>query len=172
MLYAYGPFKTALSQGANHVQCKGRAYFWNYKKYFKELSERRDQRVDDVSGRKIKRLIRFTENVHKCAMGTWEKNIRYVTTRTYIIPAIVSYRMNLVQRNIEVPARRRKETLATVGAQEVYEGTSASEAGLHWRNKLAWLPTSVSRLNMRHAWESNSSTDGAEPRKKPSFVVI
>lgn len=40
-------------------------------------------------------------------------------------------RMNLVQRNIEVPARRRKETLATVGAQEVYEGTSACEAGLH-----------------------------------------
>ena len=39
--------------------------------------------------------------------------------------------MNLVQRNIEVPARRRKETLATVGAQEVYEGTSVSEAGLH-----------------------------------------
>lgn len=31
----------------------------------------------------------------------------------------------------KVPARRRKETLATVGAQEVYEGTSASEAGLH-----------------------------------------
>ena len=91
--------------------------------------------------------------------------------------------MNLVQRNIEVHARRRKETLATVGAQEVYEGTSASEAGLHWRrlrasesnNKLAWLPTSVSRLDtvntktnrrskliMRHAWESNRSTEGSD----------
>ena len=78
----------------------------------------------------------------------------------------VLLRMNLVQRNIEVPARGRKETLATVGAQEVYEGTSASEAGLHWRNKLAWLPTSVSRLDTVNTRRKSEAQHEARMREQ------
>ena len=55
--------------------------------------------------------------------------------------------MNLVQRNIEVPVRRRKETLATVGAQEVYEA--------HQPVKLVYTEE-ISSLDYPRAWAGST----------------